>query len=101
VHRTMAGWLCTGCDFRRPVARATDPDTSHAAAVSMDTAAGVQRQQILRALAGGTANRRLVELRRAGLVERVGKTRTASGRHAWSYRLTWRDGDPAQVALPL
>ena len=89
-----------------PRARASDPVTSHAAAESMVDGAAVQRQAIVDALQSWgpmnhsqidaflgwnahTSNRRLVELRRAGAVERTGrKTLTASGRYAFEYRVT-------------
>ncbi len=94
----------------RPLARRTDPDTSHAAADSMVEGAGWQRANVLTALghlkkatadridewlgdylADGwprtTAGRRLPELERAGLVERLTETRaTRSGRRAHLWR---------------
>lgn len=88
-----------------PVARNTDPDTSHEAAESMQDAAGKQQAAILEALRDNgpmnhsqldkslgwpahTSNRRLPELRRLGLVERTGATTlTASGRRAYEYRV--------------
>ena len=89
-----------------PVARNTDPPTSHEAADSMVDAAGAQQSAILDALRSWgpmnhsqlddflgypahTSNRRLPELRRMGLVERTGaKTLTSSGRQAYVYRIT-------------
>jgi len=88
-----------------PRARTTDPVTSHMAAESMVGGAAVQRHAIVEALSAHgdmnhseldemvgwpahTSNRRLVELRRAGAVERTGnKTLTASGRYAFEYRV--------------
>ena len=103
-------------DAPAPAARHTDPETSHAAAESMGLAAGKQRSDVLAALADGpataaeldqrldwpwtTANRRMKELERLGLVERTGETRpTPRGRSAevWQAtnpRLTKEDPTP-------
>lgn len=87
-------------------ARRGDPDTSHAAARSMEVGASIQDRAILGLLthadrplnyremedrlgwAPPTANRRLAGLRRAGFVERYDKTETPSGRLAWTYQAT-------------
>lgn len=91
-------------NFGPPLARRTDPETSHAAARSMVEEAGVQRERILERLRDsqgltndeidaifgwrtGTASRRVVELVRAGLVERTELTRpTSAGRAAIVHR---------------
>jgi len=90
--------------FDAPRARKTDPPTSHAAADSMREGAETQRRMIVDALEYGpmtgdqldahygwphaTANRRLPELRDAGLVVMMTETReTRSGRSARLWRL--------------
>lgn len=91
-----------------PRARTGDPDTSHSAAASMREGAESHRRAILDALLHGgpmtgdalderlgwnhaTANRRLPELREAGLVEMTAeKAVTRSGRFARLWRLTPR-----------
>jgi predicted ArsR family transcriptional regulator len=88
-----------------PTARRTDPDTSHQAAASMVHIAGLQAREVLEALrrygsmtyteiaslAGlepHAVGRRLSELRRLELVERLSETRvTPSGRAAHVYRV--------------
>lgn len=96
----------------RPLARATDPDTSHAAAGSMAGAADTQRRDIYEALrqAGPltadeldellglrvtSAGRRLIELARMDppMARRLaGKRDTRSGRkaHLWEAITCWR-----------
>lgn len=86
-----------------PRARAADVQTSHDAARSMVYAAQAHARRILAALEAGPAtytelaaltglapvqvNRRLHELRRAGVVERLTETRpTPSGREARLHR---------------
>jgi DNA-binding MarR family transcriptional regulator len=86
-------------------ARRTDPPTSHAAAARVQAFKGQHATAILEALAAGPAgqsaiaertglsvaqvSKRLSELRRAGLIERDGETRSASaGREARYRRLT-------------
>ena len=87
-----------------PLARTTDPATSHQAAESMTEAAGVQRLAIVRALEKRamtadeldqalqyrptTSGRRLAELERMGRVSVTEETRaTRSGRQARVYRI--------------
>ena len=97
--------------FDSPTARNTDPDTSHTAAISMKSVAGLQRKRIMQFLAQHnpedynageidvelgwsltTAGRRMVELRRVGLVYKVEKRRTpVGGRLAYTYVIT-REG---------
>jgi DNA-binding Lrp family transcriptional regulator len=83
-------------------ARATDPQTSHAAAKRAPVSEHCRR--ILDALAAGPAgqsglaqrtglsiaqvSKRLPDLRRAGLVERYGETVSASGGREAMYRIT-------------
>jgi predicted Rossmann fold nucleotide-binding protein DprA/Smf involved in DNA uptake len=82
-------------------ARRTDPPTSHAAAARAPVSEHCRR--IMDALASGPAgqsgiaertglsvaqvSKRLPELRRAGLVERDGETRSASGGREARYRI--------------
>lgn len=92
---------------RRPRARRTDPDTSHAAAASMLDAAREHHALILRALdecqhplsaeqiaarlelTHVQVNRRMSELRGAGLIEPTDqRVPTATGRTARTYRRT-------------
>jgi len=83
-------------------ARRTDPPTSHAAAKRAPVSEHCRR--ILEAMAAGPAgqsgiaertgltvaqvSKRLCELRRGGLVERDGETRSASGGREARYRVT-------------
>ena len=85
-------------------ARRTDPPTSHAAAKRTPVSEHCRR--ILDALASGPAgqsglaertglsvaqvSKRLPDLRRSGLVERDGETRSASGGREARYRITLR-----------
>jgi DNA-binding transcriptional ArsR family regulator len=87
-------------------ARRTDPPTSHAAAARAPVSEHCRR--ILDALASGPAgqsgiaertglsvaavSKRLPELRRAGLVERDGETRSASGGREARYRISNHGG---------
>jgi predicted Rossmann fold nucleotide-binding protein DprA/Smf involved in DNA uptake len=82
-----------GVPADRPRARTTDPETSHQAARRVP--AGEHRRLILDALVGGAAgqseiarrtgltvaqvSKRLCELRRAGVIVRVGEAMSASG----------------------
>ncbi len=94
--------------FDLPLARNTDPDTSHGAAASMRGVAGMQRKRIMQFLAQhnpadynageidvelgwpvSTAGRRMGELRRAGLVCKIEKRGTpVGGRLAYTYVIT-------------
>ena len=83
-------------------ARRTDPPTSHAAAARVPAFRGQHAQAILAALAQGPAgqselaartglsiaqvSKRLGELRRDGVIERDGETRSASGGREARYR---------------
>jgi len=76
-----------------PIARASDPPTSHAAAaretILNALAAGPAGQSMLAVRTGLTVaavSKRLPELRRAGLVVRDGETRSASGGREALYR---------------
>ena len=91
--------------FSEPVARNTDPETSHEAAASMKEEAANQRRQILDVLRhvgpqtadsldafigwrDTTAGRRLSELRTRNLAEETTvKAKTRSGRTAFVWRL--------------
>jgi hypothetical protein len=92
-----------GVPTDRPRARSTDPETSHQAARRVP--AGEHRRMILAALDGGPAgqseiarrtgltvaqvSKRLCELRRAGVIVRVGEAMSASGgREAMYGRVT-------------
>lgn len=94
--------------FEPPGSRASDPQTSHAAAESMKEPAAVQRQIIIDALACSgpqsadeldctigwrptTAGRRLKELETAGLVERTeffALTRSGRSAQVWKLKLS-------------
>lgn len=91
-----------------PRARHDHPDTSHDAAASMVNGAAVLQQRILVFMLGkypiamnagemeeelgwpvNRAGRRMCGMRRAGLVEQDGKSKTPTGkRDAYKYRLT-------------
>jgi len=90
--------------FGAPLARPTDPATSHAAAARVTTFRGEHRRKILEALAAGPAgqsgiaeragltvaqvSKRLGEMRRDGEIERCGETRSAAGGREAAYRIT-------------
>ena len=94
-----------GKELPSPMARNSDPDTSHEAARSMHVAAGTHRGMILRYLEEhgastgdaidealgwrhATANRRLPELRKMNLIEMSDQTAvTRSGRRARMWRI--------------
>lgn len=99
VHKPPAPHCPDTMDMFSPRARSTDPDTSHAAAVSVADSAGGQRARCLAELARGpltadeidgrvgwritSAGRRLSELLEIGLVRRLdSKRKTRSGRMA-------------------
>ena len=91
---TTPSWITPPPDFgplfTQPTARATDPKTSHDAAKRASGSAGQHRAAIVEALGLGPAgqteiarrtgltvaavSKRLCELRRAGVIERTGRT---------------------------
>ncbi len=86
----------------RRLARTTDPDTSHAAAKSMENQIGPQHQAVLSVLEQGfplaaeeiedflgySTWRRMGELERKGLIERTEeKHKNRSGRMAYKYKI--------------
>jgi type II secretory pathway predicted ATPase ExeA len=90
-----------------PLARATDPETSHRAARDAAGRAGAQRRQVLQVLTlaprtndeidvymgwrVGTAGRRTGELVKLGLIERTATTRqTRTGSAAFVFTITPR-----------
>ena len=86
-----------------PLARRTDPETSHQAAAKARTFHGEHARRILNALAIGPAgqseiarrtgmtvaavSKRLGEIRRAGLIERDGDAVSATGGREARYRV--------------
>ncbi len=101
--------------FAPPAARSSDPATSKDAAASMEAGAAHHRAQIMAALAQGdltgdelnrlyhwpaaTANRRLTELVRAGLIHATDRTRpTRAGRQAAVYTLGAAAINPEPIA---
>lgn len=101
----MATFIDAQCDlplFRAPLARPTDPATSHAAARRAPV--GRHERMILDALTSGPAgqtelaartglsvaavSRRMKRLREQGLVERCGECRSASGGREGAYRMS-------------
>jgi hypothetical protein len=102
---SIPSWITPPPDFgplfSQPTARATDPKTSHDAAKRASGSAGQHRAAIVEALGLGPAgqteiarrtgltvaavSKRLCELRRAGVIVRVGDATSATGGREAAY----------------